>query len=93
VPFSVETYGRLGKLAVAFLGMLGGGALADGNVSKFGHIAVAVRELRVGLWKGNPLMHRASLGVLATAAGRGFRQGVLRRCVTMLKTPLCAVFS
>jgi hypothetical protein len=58
VPFSVETYGRLGNLAVAFLGMLGG------DVGKFGHIAAALRELSVGLYEGNPLMHRASPGVV-----------------------------
>jgi hypothetical protein len=34
VPLSVETYGRLGKLAVTFLGMLGAEAVAAGNVSK-----------------------------------------------------------
>jgi hypothetical protein len=78
VPFSVETYGRLGKPAVVFLGMLGAEAMAGGDVSKSGFVAAALQELSVGLCKGNYLMHRASLGVLAGVAGRGLRPGADR---------------
>jgi hypothetical protein len=55
VPFSVETYGRLGKLTVAFLGMVGGDAMAGGDVIKFGLVAAALREFGVVLCEGNPL--------------------------------------
>jgi hypothetical protein len=72
VPFLVETYGCLGRPAVAFLGMVGAEAVAGGDVSKSGFVAVALQELSVGLCKGNYLMHRASLGVLAGVAGLGF---------------------
>jgi hypothetical protein len=78
VPFSVETYGRLGKPAVAFLGMLGAEAVAGGDVSKSGFVAAALQELSVGLCKGNYLMHRASQGGLAGVAGQGFRPGADR---------------
>jgi hypothetical protein len=36
VPCLVETYGRLGKPPVVFLGMLGAEAVAGGDVSKSG---------------------------------------------------------
>jgi hypothetical protein len=75
VPFSVETYGRLGRPTVAFLGTLGAEGVAAGNVSLSGFVGAAIRELSVGLCKGNYLMHRASLDVLAGIAGRGLRTG------------------
>jgi hypothetical protein len=78
VPFSIETYGHLGKPAVMFLAILGAQAAAAGDVSKCGFVAAALRELSLGLCKGNYLMHRASLGVLAGVAARGFRPGVDR---------------
>jgi hypothetical protein len=78
---SVETYGRLGKHTVEFLGMLGAEAMAAGNVSKSGFVATALWELSVGLCKGNYLLHRASLGVLAGASAWE-RIGLLRMCVT-----------
>jgi hypothetical protein len=46
VPFSVETYGRLGKTAIGFLGRLGAEAVAADNVSKSGFVAAALWELR-----------------------------------------------
>jgi hypothetical protein len=44
-------------------------------VSKSGFVAAALRELSVGLCRGNYLMHWASLGALAGVAGRGFHPG------------------
>jgi hypothetical protein len=75
VPFSVETYGRLGKPAAVFLGILGAEAVAGGDVSKSGFVAAALRELSAGLCKGNYLMHRAVLGWLAGVSRRGFCPG------------------
>jgi hypothetical protein len=50
IPFSVETYGRLGKPAISFLGQLGLEAKEAGRkVSKSGFVASAIREISVGL--------------------------------------------
>jgi hypothetical protein len=54
IPFSVETYSRLGKPAISFLGQLGLEAKEAGRkVSKSGFVAAAIRELSVGLCRGN----------------------------------------
>jgi hypothetical protein len=42
MPLLVETYGRLGKLAVAFLGRLGTEVVAGRDVSKSGFVACSV---------------------------------------------------
>jgi hypothetical protein len=76
IPFSMETYGRLGKPAISFLGQLGLEAKeAWRKVSKSGFVAAAIRELSVGLCRGNYQMYRASLGLRAGVSGRGFREG------------------
>jgi hypothetical protein len=71
VPFSVETYGRLGKPAVAFLGMLGAEAMSAGDVSKSGFVAVALREHSVGLCKCNYLQASADASGIAWCVGWG----------------------
>jgi hypothetical protein len=65
----VESCSRLGRPAVAVLGGL------VGDVGKSGFVAAALWERSIGLCKGNYLMDRASLGVLAGVAGWGFRLG------------------
>jgi hypothetical protein len=76
IPFSVETYGRLGKPAISFLGQLGLEAKEAGcKVSKSGFVAAAIRELSVGLCRVNYQMYRASLGLLAGVSGPGFCEG------------------
>jgi hypothetical protein len=78
IPFSIETYGRLGKPAISFLGQLGlslEAKEAGRMVSKSGFVAAAIRELSVGLCRGNYQMYGASLGLLAGVSGRGFREG------------------
>jgi hypothetical protein len=76
IPFLVETYSRLGKPAISFLGQLGLEAKEAGRkVSKSGFVAAAIRELSVGLCRGSNLMHRASLALCAGVSGRGFREG------------------
>jgi hypothetical protein len=75
-PFWVETYGCLGKPAISFLGQLGMEAEEAGHeVSKSSFVAAAIRELSVGLCRGNYQMYRASLGLLAGVSGRWFREG------------------
>jgi hypothetical protein len=54
IPFPVEPYGRLGKPAISFLGQLGLQAKEAGRkVRKSGFVAAAIRELSVGLCRGN----------------------------------------
>jgi hypothetical protein len=59
LPFSVEIYGRLGKPAVALLGMLGAEAVAAGDVSKSAFVVAALRELSIDLCEGNCLNQAA----------------------------------
>jgi hypothetical protein len=87
VPFSEETYGRLGKLAVALLGMLGPKAMRANPALSLQLLG----ELSVGLCKGDCLMHQALvcwLGLLAEASVRE-RISLSRMCVT--SGVLCAV--
>jgi hypothetical protein len=75
-PFSVETYVHLGKPAISCLGQLGLEAKEAGRkVSKSGFVAAAIRELSVGLCRGNYQMYRASLGLRAGVSDHGFRVG------------------
>jgi hypothetical protein len=71
VPFLGLTYGRPGKSTVSIHDML----CAAGEVRKSCFVATALRELSVGLCKGNYLMHRVSLGMLTGVAGWGFCTG------------------
>jgi hypothetical protein len=76
VPFSVESYGRLGHPAMKFLHDLGEEAAGHGGVSRSSFVAGALRELSIGLCRGNFLSYRASVGVLARASGASFRAGM-----------------
>jgi hypothetical protein len=62
VPFSVETYGRLGHPAMKLLHDLGE-ERTQRCVSRSSLMAGALRELSVGLCRGNFMAYRASLGV------------------------------
>jgi hypothetical protein len=53
VPFSVETYGQLGHPAMKRLHDLGEEAAGPGGVSQSSFMAGALRELSVGLCRGN----------------------------------------
>jgi hypothetical protein len=45
------------------------------EVSKYGFVAAAIREISVGLCPRNYQMYRASLGLLVGVSGHGFREG------------------
>jgi hypothetical protein len=76
IPFSVETYDRLVKPAISFLGQLGKEAEEAGRkAGKSGFVAAAIRELSVGLCRANYQMYRASLGLLAGVSSCGFLEG------------------
>jgi hypothetical protein len=58
IPFSVETYGRLGKPAISFLEQLGLEAKEAGRkVSKSGFVASAIQEISAELRWGNYQMY------------------------------------
>ena len=65
VPISVETFGQLGKPAMELINKLAATAAAGGAVGKGAFKAGALRELSVGLCRGNGVLYRRSLGVLA----------------------------
>jgi hypothetical protein len=65
VPFSVESYGRLGQPAMKLLHSLGDEAARPGDVSRDSFVAGALRELSMGSILGNFLLYRASVGMLA----------------------------
>jgi hypothetical protein len=77
-PFSAETYGQLGKPAIALLGRLGveaAGAAGLGAVSESAFVRSALRELSVGLCRGNCVMYRTALGLRASRLGQTFLLG------------------
>ena len=75
-PLSVETYGRLGKPAMQMLNTLASAATNAGVQHKGNFVTNALRELSVGLCRGNSVLYRRSLHVLALASGIAFRAGM-----------------
>jgi hypothetical protein len=73
VPFSVESYGRLGQRAIKVVHALGDAAVSPGGVGRASFVAGAVRELGIGLCGGNFFMCQASVGMHAKSSGMGFR--------------------
>ena len=51
-------------------------ANANGRVVKTGFVGNALRELSISLCRGNALMYRRGLGVLARVTGNCFRAGL-----------------
>jgi hypothetical protein len=76
VPLVVESYGRMGKAAMGLLNTLAATAVAGGARKKSTFVTNALRQLSVGLCRGNGVMYRRALGVLANATGRAFRLGM-----------------
>jgi hypothetical protein len=76
VPFSMESYGRLGQPAMALLHQLWDEATGPGGVSRASFVAGALREICIGLCRGNFLLYRRSIGRLARASGSHFRAGL-----------------
>jgi hypothetical protein len=76
VPFSVESYGRIGQPAMKLIHALGDEAAGPGGVTRASFVAGALREISVGLCRGNFLMYHACLGMLAKFSGTGFWAGM-----------------
>jgi hypothetical protein len=72
----METYGRLGQPAMKRLHDLGEEAAGPGGVSRLSFVAGALRELSVGLRRGNFLAYRVSLGALSRSSGSAFQPGL-----------------
>ena len=75
VPLVVESYGRMGQAAMGLLNTLATAAAAGGAVKKSAFVTNALRQLSVGLCRGNGVMYRRGMAVLATASGCAFRPG------------------
>jgi hypothetical protein len=73
VPVFVDSYGRLSELAMKLLHTLGEEAAGPGGVSRAPFVAGALRELSVGLVRGNYFLYRAPVGMLAWSSGACFR--------------------
>jgi hypothetical protein len=76
VPFSVESYGHIGQSAMNLLHALGDEAAGPDGVTRASFVANALREICVGLCRGNFFMYRACLGMFAKSSGTGFRAGM-----------------
>jgi hypothetical protein len=76
VPFSVESYGRIGQPAMKFLHALGDEAAGPGGITRTSFVAGALWEFSVGLCRCNFFMYRACLGMSAKSSGTGFRAGM-----------------
>jgi hypothetical protein len=55
---------------------LGNEAAGLGGVTRASFVAGALREVGVGLCRGNFFIYRACLGMFAKASGPGFRAGM-----------------
>ena len=75
-PLSTESFGRLGKPAMKLLSKLAETAGAGGVRPKDGFVAHALRELSIGLCKGNAVLYKRSMYALARASGNEFRAGM-----------------
>jgi hypothetical protein len=65
-----------GQPAMKLLHQLGDEAAGPGGITQASFVAGTLRELSVGLCRGNFLMYRASGGMFARLSGRGFRAGL-----------------
>jgi hypothetical protein len=74
-PLVVETYGRMGKPAMELLNTIATQACASGTFTRGDFVGAALRELSVALCKGNAVMYRAGLTVLARCSGHAFLDG------------------
>jgi hypothetical protein len=75
VHFSVASYGRIGQPTMKLLHALRDEAAGPGGVTRASFVAGALREISVGLCRGNFFMYRACLGMFAKFSGTGFWAG------------------
>jgi hypothetical protein len=75
VPLSQESYGRLGKPAMALLHQLAEVASRCGDVDRGVFVTNALRRLSVALYKGNAYILRMGIQSLAECTGRAVVRG------------------
>ena len=75
VPFILESHGRLGKQAVAFLHEIAEWASSGGRISKNAFLKSAYRDISCALQIGNSAMYCKSAERLIRARGRHFLPG------------------
>ena len=75
IPLSTETYGRLGKPALALLKRLSSVACETRSVHQDDFIDNALRELSIGLCRGNAVMYRRGQTALARVTGEAIQRG------------------
>jgi hypothetical protein len=76
VPFSVESYGRLGLLAMKLLHELGDEAAGVKGVTCASFVTGALREISIGLICGNFFCYQAYAGMLGRSSGVSFQPGM-----------------
>ena len=77
VPISVETHGRISKPAMDLLGKVAAHPQLREEGGKATFVTNALRELSVALCKGNAILFRAGLQILARCSGSNFVAGEL----------------
>ena len=75
VPFSIETYGRLGKPAEELLKSVADVAASTGAVDRNTFLQWSYKELSVRLVKANQLVFKAFCGAVTKSVGTDFRLG------------------
>ena len=75
VPFGIESYGRLGPRASAYVRELGEIAASSGRISKSRFVMNAYRVLSCALQKWNGLMYAATQQRIARSVGFHFTPG------------------
>jgi hypothetical protein len=75
-PFSVETFGRIGKPAMVLINDLATAASASGSLHKDDFVTNALRDLSIALCRGNGVMYKRSMTTLARVSGTCLRAGL-----------------
>lgn len=75
VPFSVESYGRLGKDAENLLKDMAERAASTGDCDRNGFLHWIRKEISLSLIRGNARVFRRYLGQLIRGTGTDFHQG------------------
>ena len=89
VPLSTQTFGRLGKPAMELINKPAECASAGGILFEDGFVVNALRELSVGLCRGNCVLYKRSLDTLARVSGNAFRAGAdIRNRLRMYFLPI-----
>ena len=70
IPLSTESFGRHGRPAMVFLKKLADYAASTGSVDAESFVTNSLRELSIGLCRGNAVVYRGGLSALARVTGR-----------------------